>query len=172
MLGTSFNFAGIAASKLEYSNVLNGMWRGANGKWNNLIWGGNKSTGSRSIATNKAGNFRNVGRGIFYVSTTISLYQGGSEIITGNPSGALKPGLDIVMGGVATFGGPSGMIIGGIYYTLDALGAIKGCPMMPAPIIDTTISVSDNTRVAPTLIVPKNINYIRPTPQLFFIPSR
>ena len=170
LIGVSLNFSGVAASKLEYSNVVNGMWLGMNKKWNSLNWGGNGSTRARSIATKKAGVYRSVGRGAFYLSTTISLYQAGAEIIDDNPSGALKPGLDMLMGGVATFGGPPGMVAGGIYYTFDALGAFKGSPMLSVPIIDKTIIINDNTHVEPSIVIPKNI--LRVNPQFYLTPSK
>lgn len=117
----ALNAAGLAASAGEYSNVANGMWQGANSKWYSLKWGGNRWTGARSLAKGRAGAFSLVGKGFFYASAGVSVIQGGSNISSGNYSGAAKNGVDIFFGAIGTFGGPKGMAIGAIYFGGDFL---------------------------------------------------
>ena len=142
---------GFVSSAGEYSNVINGSWRGVNGKWNSLDWGGNKWTGARANALSKAGYFKLASRGLFVIGTGISLYQGGDALLNGNYAGTFKSGLDISMGALATFGGPPGWIIGGGYFLLDAFGAFNR-PMITTPSILPTYAVPDNTYVAPQFI--------------------
>ena len=152
-IGMGLNAAGFFSSAGEYSNVINGSWRGVNGKWNSLEWGGNQWTGARANALSKAGYFKLASRGFFVVGTGISLYQGGQALLNGNYAGAAKSGLDIGMGAFATFGGPPGWIIGGGYFALDALGAFDR-PMITTPYTPPMYAVPDNTYVAPRVIFP------------------
>ncbi|VAW18190.1 hypothetical protein MNBD_BACTEROID01-2858 [hydrothermal vent metagenome] len=153
MIGAGLNAAGFVSSAGEYSNVINGSWRGMNGKWNTLEWGGNQWTGARANALSKAGYFKLASRGLFVVGTGISLYQGGDALLKGDYAGAAKSGLDIGMGAFATFGGPPGWIIGGGYFALDALGAFDR-PMITTPYTPPMYAVPDNTYVAPPVIFP------------------
>ena len=152
-IGVGINAAGFVSSAGEYSNVINGSWRGVNGKWNSLEWGGNQWTGARANALSKAGYFKLASRGLFVVGTGISLYQGGDALLKGDYAGAAKSGLDIGMGAFATFGGPPGWIIGGGYFALDALGAFDR-PMITTPYSPPMYAVPDNTYVAPRVIFP------------------
>lgn len=152
-IGMGLNAAGFVSSGGEYSNVINGSWRGVNGKWNSLEWGGNQWTGARANALSKAGYFKLASRGFFVVGTGISLYQGGDALLNGNYAGAAKSGLDIGMGAFATFGGTPGWIIGGGYFALDALGAFDR-PMITTPYSPPMYAVPDNTYVAPPVIFP------------------
>jgi len=147
------NAAGFVSTAGEYSNVINGSWRGVNGKWNSLEWGGNQWTGARANALSKAGYFKLASRGLFVVGTGISLYQGGDALLNGNYAGAAKSGLDIGMGAFATFGGTLGWIIGGGYFALDAFGAFDR-PMITSPYTPPLYAVPDNTYVAPRIILP------------------
>ena len=147
------NAAGFASSAGEYSNVINGRWRGANGKWNSLQWGGNQWTGALSSILSKAGYFKIASRGFFVVGTGISLYQGGDALLDGNYAGAAKSGFDIGMGAYATFGGPPRWIIGGGYFALDALGTFNR-PLIPTANKLRTDAVRDNTYVTPPVIYP------------------
>lgn len=153
-IGIGLNAAGFVSSAGEYSNVINGNWRGINGKWNSLEWGGNQWTGARANALSKAGYFKIASRGFFVVGTGISLYQGGDALLNGNYAGAAKSGLDIGMGAFATFGGPPGWIIGGGYFLLDAVGAFDR-PMNTTPYVPAMFAVPDNTYVAPRVIFPR-----------------
>ncbi len=119
----ALNVTGTLAGIGEYSNVSNGMWLGANGKWYSTSWGGNQWTGARSNVMKTAGQFKLLGRGSFIFTTGISAYEGGIAISEGDYDSAAKSGLDITMAGIATFGGTPGLIIGGGYFVLDALGA-------------------------------------------------
>jgi len=151
-IGMIINAAGFFSSAGEYSNVMNGSWRGLNGKWNSLEWGGNKWTGARANALSKAGYFKIASRGFFFAGAFISGYQGYSAFQKGDYTGVTKSGLDIGMGAFATFGGPPGWIIGGGYFALDALGAFDSRPFINVPYNPSIYSVQDNTFVAPSII--------------------
>ena len=71
MVGMGLNAAGFAAGAGEYSNVVNGMWRGANSKWYSTSWGGNQWTGARSTVMSRAGAFKLAGRWTFGAGTVI-----------------------------------------------------------------------------------------------------
>jgi hypothetical protein len=150
-IGMVLNAAGFVSSAGEYSNVINGSWRGVNGNWNSLEWGGNQWTGARANALSKAGYFKVASRGFFYTGAFISGYQGFSAYQKGDYGGVAKSGLDIGMGAFATFGGPPGWIIGGGYFGLDALGAFDR-PVIARPYSPYYYALPDNTYVAPPII--------------------
>ncbi len=152
-IGVGSNAVGFVSSAGEYSNVINGSWRGINGKWYSLEWGGNQWTGARANALSKASYFKLASRGLFVVGTGISLYQGGDALLKGNYDDAAKFGLDIGMGALATFGGPIGWGIGGGYFVLDVFGAFD-FPMITIPYSLPMYAVPDNTYVAPPVIFP------------------
>ena len=151
-IGMGLNAVGFVASGGEYSNVVHGSWRGANGVWYSTNWGGNQWTGARANAMSRAGAFKLASRGTFMVGTVISGYQGYRAIQKGDYSGAAKSGLDIGMGYIATFGGPPGWIIGGGYFALDALGVYGPYPYVPVPYSPFYYQRPDNTYVVPPII--------------------
>jgi len=142
--------AGITAGASELSFVANGMWKGANKKWYPTSWGGNQWAGARANALSRAGAFKMASRFTFGVSTLLSAYEGYNAWQVGDYGGVFKSGFDITMGGIATFGGPVGMVIGGGYFLLDAIGAF-----------DRTIRYSppSNTIYSPAI---DNTRYIQP----------
>ena len=123
---TSFVFSagGFSASAGQYYYLNNSqtMWRGTNGKWNNMTWGGNQWTGGRSLAVAKSGVFKVAGRAFFFGGAAISMSQGYENIQHGNYAGTVKNGLDLGMSAAATFGGPYGLAIGGTYFVGDTIG--------------------------------------------------
>jgi RHS repeat-associated protein len=121
---TSFAFSagGFAASGGEFHFVNGSSWRGVNGKWNDMSWGGNGYTGGRSLAVAKAGAFRVANKAFFFAGAGISGYQLFGNVRTGNYAGAAKNGLDVGMSAAATFGGPYGLAIGGTYFVGDTIG--------------------------------------------------
>jgi len=152
-VGMGINAARFIAGAGEYSNVINGSWRGANGKWYPTTWWGNQWTGTRSTVMSRAGAFKLASRGFFVVGTGISLFQGGDALLNGNYAEAAKSGLDIGMGAFATFGGPSGWIIGGGYFLLDAIGAFER-PMITTPYVPPMYAIPDNTHVSRPAVYP------------------
>jgi len=152
--GMGLNVGGFLSSAGEYSNVINGSWKGINGKWNSIKWGGNGATGSRTIALGKARYFKAASKSFFAVGTGISLYQGYGAYKNGDYSGAAKSGLDVGMGAFATFGGPPGWIIGGGYFALDALGAFD-LHYISTPNLPNMIEACDNTYVSPHIFRPR-----------------
>lgn len=120
----AFSFGSFAATGAEYYFVSpNGTrWRGINGKWNNMTWGGNQYTGGRALAVAKAGVFRVGARTFFFTGAAISGYQGYQNFRQQNYAGAAKNGLDIGMSAVGTFCGPYGVAVSGVYFTADTIG--------------------------------------------------
>ena len=86
---------------------------------------GNQYTGTRKNIIAEAGKYAELGKKLFWVGTVTSVVQGGIAIYEGNTGGAIKAGADIVVGMIATWGGPVGWAIGGIYLFLDLVGAFE-----------------------------------------------
>lgn len=57
------------------------------------------------------------------VSTGISIYQGYRSFEAGDGQGVIKADADIIVGIIATWGGPVGWAICGVYLFLDLAGA-------------------------------------------------
>jgi RHS repeat-associated protein len=102
------------AAGLEYGFVNGGMWRGINGKWYRLGWGGNQWTGARMVATRAAGTFKVVSRVSFFAGAANSFYQ----YYDGNISGT-KTAFDIAFSAVGTFGGGYGFAANAVYAGVD-----------------------------------------------------
>jgi hypothetical protein len=145
-ISTQLNVAGLLNGAGEYYNAVNGMWKGVNGKWYSLEWGGNQWTGARANAVGKAYGFKMAGRACFYIGAFISGSEGVNAIIEGNDLGVFKAGVDIGISALATFGGPAGLVIGGGYFLFDPLNP----PRNPNPTYRSPyINLPDNTYVAP-----------------------
>jgi hypothetical protein len=118
--GIGNNSCAFGAGLLEYRYLRNGQWFGNNSflgltKGNRLGWGGNGSTGARSLAIGRANAFRVIGRTAFGIGSAITLYQ----VYYGEiPPG--KGAADIVFSAVGTFWGPPGLLVGGVYFIGDA----------------------------------------------------
>lgn len=106
-----------------------GKWKGKNGVWYmEKVEGkgdffGNQYTGSRKDIIAEAQKYDRLGKRLFWIGTGISLYQGYKSFQGGDNYGVVKAGADIVVGAIATWGGPVGWAIGGIYLFLDLTGA-------------------------------------------------
>ncbi len=112
------------ASIGQYSNVnpSGTMWKGRNGQWYRMAWGGNGSAGGRTAAVARSGASQSLGKKIFYVGAAFNAYQGTQAAREGNYAGAGKAGLDIGMGAVGAFGGLPGAVISGGYFVGDMIG--------------------------------------------------
>ena len=97
------------------------QWKGKNGKWNRIGWGGNGSTGARSEIIRRANKIKAAGQGFFVLGTSLSLYEGANAFSNGNAFGVLKSGVDIGWGTAASFGGGVGLAGGGAYYLTSLL---------------------------------------------------
>jgi hypothetical protein len=133
---------GIYTGLKELSNVHNGRWKGKNGKWNDLSWGGNRYTGARRIAVNKANLYKGIGKGLFAVDLAVNSYNAyknykGLESL-------LEPMINMTVSAIGTFGGPSGLFVSGIYFTIS----LGGRPIYPIK-VNRSIAPRDNTFVAP-----------------------
>ena len=147
MKSVTINKGGIIIGAGQYSNVIGGVWQGANGKWYSLGWQGNQWTGSRASAISRASALKIASRGIFVIGAGISVYQGIVAYQNEDYQSVLKSGLDVAMGAVATFGGPAGLVVGGGYFALDAIGAFDKPLIVSGPNFGYYFPVQDNTRV-------------------------
>ena len=115
-LGTGGMLYGVGEHIITPGN----QWLGLNDKYDNTSWGGNQWTGGRSRAFKVSGYYKLAGRATFIGGFGFSFYEGVNHMNNVNYLGASKSGLDIGMGVLATYGGIPGLIIGGIYFAVDA----------------------------------------------------
>jgi RHS repeat-associated protein len=108
-------------SRYRYLSEDTLTWRGQNGKWYSIFWGGNQHTGARSIYANQGAALRSIGRSMFILSAAVSTYQLATAVQEGNTAAGVKAGLDIAMGLVGTFGGPVGAGVATAYFAIDFL---------------------------------------------------
>ena len=130
---------GIFAGAKELSYVSGGSWKGKNGKWNNLSWGGNQYTGARRIAVSKANLYKGIGRGLFVIDT----FKNINDMIKTHE--LTIPSMNIAINAISTFGGIPGMFIGGVYYYIMTFDSRPVYPLK----VNKTIAPRDNTFVAP-----------------------
>lgn len=106
-----------------------GKWKGKNGVWymekveGKKDFFGNQYTGARKDIIAESNRYSKFGRISFGVSTFISIYQGYKAFDAGDGQGVIKAGADVIVGIIATWGGPVGWAISGIYMFLDLAGA-------------------------------------------------
>ena len=125
--------AGVATGAGEFSNVMEGQWKGVNGKWYNLAWGGNAFTGSRTIPVKRADMFNRLGWAGFIADSAIEIPSAYSAYKSGNYADAGKSTLDFIMGGVALTG-PLGLAVSGAYTAVDFTIGWKNVPAIVVPI--------------------------------------
>lgn len=136
--GKANSSAGVYAGYKQYDLYIDACWNDGVGKWKgkNGVWYmekvegkmdffGNQYTGTRKNIIAEAGKYADLGRKLFWIGTGLSLYQGYRSFQAGNNQGVIKAGADIVVGVIATWGGPVGWTIGGIYLFLDLVGAFE-----------------------------------------------
>ena len=132
---------GFFAGAKEMSYVYGGSWKGKNGKWNNLSWGGNQYTGARRVAVSKANIYNGIGKGLFWINLAVNTIQGFYDYR--NVDKWTHIGLNTTFGIVSTWGGIPGMIIGGFYWGASFRhGAITPLPnnYMIIPVDNTYVS--------------------------------
>jgi len=115
-------FADFAFGAGQFSNVANGQWRGANGKWYSQVWGGNQWTGPRSAAINSAKAFEIAGRASLVLGLTVNGAQGAHAALNNDTFGAAGAGIDATIGLATALGGPVGWAIGAGYFGLEYSG--------------------------------------------------
>lgn len=166
--GNNLNYcisgAGLMTGSIEHhfyaqKNLFtrNTRWRGKNGVWYstdaNPKFYGNQYTGKRDARIhNKIGK---VGTKLFIVGILISTAQLIKGVYEKDDRAILKSSTDIIIACIATYGGPPGWIIGGMYLMMDLAGVFDGNYGSPT-YCDPTIAPRDKTYVAPK------------TPQIFF----
>lgn len=156
-LNYGINGAGLMAGSIEHrfyaqKNIFTGhaRWRGKNGVWYstdvNSKFYGNQYTGKRDARiNNKVGK---IGNKLFIVGTAISSIQLLKGVYDKDDRAILKSSTDIIIGCIASFGGPPGWIIGGMYLIMDLAGVFDGYYGSPT-YCDPTIAPMDKTYVAP-----------------------
>ncbi|WP_222621228.1 hypothetical protein [Butyricimonas hominis] len=80
-------------------------------------------TRARKDILAESNKYSKFGRISFRVSALISIYQGYKAFKAGDDQGVIKAGADVIVGIIATWGGPVGWAISGIYMFLDLAGA-------------------------------------------------
>ena len=106
-----------------------GKWKGKNGVWymekveGKKNFFGNQYTGARKNIIAESEKYANIGSKLFWIGCGISIYQGIKSFQAGDGQGVIKAGADIAVGIIATWGGPVGWAISGIYMFLDLAGA-------------------------------------------------
>ncbi len=136
--GKAGTAAGFYTGYKQYDLYIEAKWNGGVGKWKgkNGVWymekvdgkkpfWGNQFTGSRKDIIAESMKYSKIGYVLFGVGTTISIIQGAISFTKGNIGGAVKSVVDIAVGAIATWGGPVGWAIGGIYLILDLAGAFE-----------------------------------------------
>lgn len=134
-VGSVVNTAGFYYGYKQYDLHIDAKWNDGVGKWkgNNGVWymekvegkrgfWGNQYTGSRKNIIAESEKYSKLGNKLFWIGTLISAVQGGIALADGNTANAVKAGVDIVVGIIATWGGPVGWTIGGISLFLDLVG--------------------------------------------------
>jgi hypothetical protein len=118
---TATDLSGIGASFGEYSNELNGQWKGTNGKWYDIIgkFNGNRYTGSKSNALSRAAGYNLLGKAMFGISAAMSGVNFVDNVSQGKIANAGKNVLDVAMGYIGLAGGPYGAVVGGVYTLVD-----------------------------------------------------
>ena len=139
--------SGVMAGVGQYVNVIDDWWFDPyQMKWYPRNFHGNPFTSRQSQVVGRALNYRKLGRGLFYVSLPLSAFEGYIAYSKGNFGGVGKAGLDAIMSGLATFGGPFGLIIGTSYFLLNVLES--SYPYVQ-PHHHQPFSIPDRTYVAP-----------------------
>lgn len=128
--------AGFYAGYKQYDLYIEAKWNNGVGKWKgkNGVWYmekvegkkdffGNQYTGARKDIIAEASKYKKVGNTLFVIGTFLPFTQMGVALYKGNTSSAFKAGADILVGVIASYGGPVGWAISGIYMLLDLAGA-------------------------------------------------
>lgn len=116
------NICGTAATVGQYSNVnaAGTAWKGPyNGKWNDMSWGGNGSTGARALAKESARVFSRLSRAAGVFGAAVSFHQSGIAFSRGHKAEGAKFALDGGMGLAGAFGGPYGAAASAVYFGID-----------------------------------------------------
>ena len=123
--GTRNDLLGGYLGYVEYSHLdkLGGMWKGQNGLWYSLDWGGNGWTGARSLSERIANGAHYAGYASLVFSLSVEGYSAYNAYEAGNWAGVGQSGANMFFSGVMTLGGPPGLAIGGIYFLIqDTVG--------------------------------------------------
>ncbi|EPJ47149.1 MAG: hypothetical protein OFPII_15000 [Osedax symbiont Rs1] len=137
ILSNAVNGSGLfsSAALLKFISGNGQQWKGKNGQWYSILWGGNQWAGGRSEILRRAKRIRAAGQGFFVLGTGLSLYEGANAFSNGDNFGILKSASDIGWGTAATFGGTVGLAGGVSYFgtslilNIPAVKAVTVTPM-------------------------------------------
>ena len=111
------NVAGLLSDLGENSRVSAGKWKGINGKWYSLGWGGNGATGARARAFRVAKRFGLLGKGFFLLSAGMDTKAFVNALSSGNRGAMAGSASAITWSALGTFGGGVGLV-GSLTYTI------------------------------------------------------
>lgn len=128
-------------------------WYAKNKQWRPISKGANQYTGSKKAVLKAAKGYRVAGRAFFYIGIAVSITEGSIAYQEKGWAGVIKPGVDVLMGTLATFGGPIGLGIGITYFVFDAVGFFDRptIRIKELPHKDPSIFERDKTYVAPRI---------------------
>jgi hypothetical protein len=95
----------------KLSLLRGGMWKGANGKWYSLSWGGNGSKGGRTLVISEAETFGAIGDAMSVVEGSVALNNLIDALGQGNNNAAIRAASDLAAVFVGAAGGSIGLIV-------------------------------------------------------------
>lgn len=166
VLGKINNFAGLYVGYKEntlvkYRSLFDSkpsQWYAKNKQWRSVDRGANQYTGSKKAVLKKANLYKRTGRIFFTASIFFSIREGAIRYRMQGWDGIIKPGIDVAMSTISSFGGPVGLGIGMVYFVFDAFGVFD------KPIVrvynvperkDPFMIEQDKTYMAPPLFIEK-----------------
>ena len=107
---TTLDVTAAAAGTGEFSHAVGDKWKGANDKWYDQKWGGNRFTGGRNVVVETAEKFHLAGVIGFIADTIMDAKEGISAFERSDYFSTIKSGVDI---GIGYFGtrNPVGLLI-------------------------------------------------------------
>ncbi len=102
-----------------YGGVCFDYWKGSNGKWYNIGWGGNQWTGGRNAVQSNAGSFKLAGRFLTVASVGIEGVDMYQAVSNRDAYGVADSGNDLMMIAPTVLGGPVGFGLGVGYSAVD-----------------------------------------------------
>ncbi len=120
-VNTALGVCSTGASIGQYSTVnpAGTAWRGANGQWYRMGWGGNRYTGARSSAIGKASDLGVLSRTTGTVGAGFAFYQSSQSFRQGDYDQGARRVWDAGFGIAGAFGGPVGAAASGAWFGMS-----------------------------------------------------
>jgi hypothetical protein len=116
------------------------LWRGMNGKWNSLDWGGNQHTGARATVLGGTESLRIAGRGLFAADLAFNAYSLHKALNNNDKFGAIRSAFDISV----SIGGIAGGNFGFAFATGYSVSSAFVAPWASPWVTDGMCSISGN----------------------------